>query len=327
MGRDERGGEAAGDREAFERCQRYVRERCPDEARGLYGPGSITWEVMREPCVLLAAPSAVLLQLAHPAICDGVSRYSSFAKDYAGRARRTFTTMYDLVFGSLPTALAASHGLFRMHARIRGVVDEPGSPWHGRAYRANDQELLRWVAVTLPVCVNQVFHRAVRRLGRGDRERLYEEQIVGAAAVGVLPETMPATREAFDAWYPLATSPEHLHVGDKARALFAALQAGRRSLVLRTLSAAFLPVHVREGYGLPFGRREEAVLGALLGGISVGNQAVPRTLRSVLAFHQATRRVARERGVRPPLASWLADTLTQIAPVPTALSGPRGAHV
>lgn len=322
MGREARVAEAAGDREAFERCLAYVRERSANETAGIYGPASITWEIMREPCVLLAAPSAVLLQLAHPAICDGVSRYSSFTKDYAGRARRTFTTMYDLVFGSVTAATKVSHTLFAMHGRIRGTVDEPGSPWHGRSYRANEQELLRWVAVTLPVCVNQVFDRAVRPLDRADRERLYAEQKVGAAAVGVLPEVMPATLATFEDWYLRASSPEHLHVGDKARALFAALQAGRKSLVLRTLSAAFLPPHVREGYGLPFGAREKAVLAGVLGGLRAGNRVLPRGLRSVLAFHQGTLRVAEDRGATAPLSSRLADALTRVAPLPTTLGSP-----
>lgn len=318
-------GTGDDERAAFERCVRYVRERATSEAHGIYGPGSVTWEIMREPCVVLAAPSAVLLQLAHPAIADGVARYSTFARDYAGRARRTLSTMYDLVFGSLEVALARSHELFAMHARVRGTIDEPGAPSHGRPYRANDQELLRWVAVTLPVCVNQVFERTVRRLGSGDRARLYEEQKVGAAAVGVLPETMPRTVADFERWYAEASSAQNLHVGAKARALLGALERGTADggparVVLRALSSAFLPSHVRDGYGLSFGRRERIVLATIFAALRRGNDVVPRGLRSVLAFHQGTRRVARSRHAGGPLVSRIGDALARATAAPTTLS-------
>ena len=292
----------------------------PSDAEGIYGPRSISWDIMREPCVLLAAPSAVLLQLAHPAIADGVSRYSSFATDYAGRARRTFTTMYDLVFGGKEYAFRAANGLHAMHVRVRGEVSEPGSSWHGRAYRANDQELLRWVSVTLPVCVNEVFHAAVRPLPRDERERLYAEQKVGAAIVGVLPETMPKTLADFEVWYAAMTNGPDLHVGPKALALFDALQAGRRSLWLRTLSAAFLPPRIREGYGLSWGRRERAAFFAITRGLRLGNAVVPRALRSTFAFHQASLRVADAEGVTPSPVAVAVSALGRRVAIPTGLS-------
>ena len=311
--------EAHAEHEAFERCLEFVRDRMVHDEAGIYGPRSLTWEIMREPCALLAAPSAVLLQLAHPAI-DGVSRYSSFATDYAGRAKRTFTTMYDLVFGSKEQAFHASRGLHAMHSRIRGVVSEPGSPWDERAYRANDQNLLRWVAVTLPVCVNEVFHTTVRPLSRADRERLYLEQLIGAAIVGVLPETMPATLGEFEAWYAATVRGPELHVGPKARALFEALQAGKRRLWLRTLSAAFLPPNVRDGYGLAWGKVERATFVAIVRTVRAANGILPRELRATLAFHQGMSRVANATCANVSTISRVAAALGKRFAIPSALS-------
>jgi len=315
--------EARAEHEAFERCLEFVRDRMVHDEAGIYGPRSLTWEIMREPCALLAAPSAVLLQLAHPAIADGVSRYSSFATDYAGRAKRTFTTMYDLVFGSKEQAFRAARGLHAMHSRIRGVVSEPGSPWDGKAYRANDQNLLRWVAVTLPVCVNEVFHTTVRPLSRGDRERLYLEQRVGAAIVGVLPETMPTTLGDFEAWYAATVRGPELHVGPKALALFEALQAGKRRLWLRALSAAFLPPNVRDGYGLSWGKVERATFVAIVRTVRAANGILPRELRATLAFHQGMSRIANASGANVSVLSRAAAALGQRFAVPSALSRSR----
>ena len=312
--------EAASELAAFDRCMAHVRERASGHVEGIHGPSSLTWEIMREPVALLGAPSAVLLQLAHPAICDGVSRYSNFATDYMGRARRTFTTMYDLIFGSMDLAFKAARGLHAMHVRIRGTVDEPGSPWHGRAYRANEQPLLRWVAVTLPVCVNAIFEQTVRPLSPEERERLYEEQRLGSALVGVLPETMPPTLAAFDAWYAEALLGPDLFVGDKARALLRALEGGRENLGMRALSAAFLPPRLREGYGLAWGRKERAAFSAMMRLLRSANRVTPRALRATVAWHQANERLAEATGRRPATLDRAMGALARHMAIPTGMS-------
>jgi len=321
--REPRGPARDDERRDFERCLDFVRARAAGEAEGVYGPGSLTWEIMSEPLMLLAAPSAVLLQLAHPAICHGVSRYSSFATDYLGRARRTFTTMYDLVFGPLSTALRATRGLHAMHTRVAGVVDEPGSPWEGRAYRANEQPLLRWVAVTLPVCVNALFERSVRPLSPGERARLYEEQRLGAALVGVLPETMPPDLEAFHAWYEATLDGPDLHVGDTARRLLRVLEGGRTSPALRTLSAAYLSPRLREGYGLPWGPAEERRFDRMTRAFRLAGRLTPHGLRATVAWHEAEARVARARGVPARPLDRAVTALAQRVQLPTGLSGGR----
>ena len=49
------------------------------EAAGLFGPGSAALRINREAFLLLGAgPRALLLQLAHPLIAEGVSAHSDF---------------------------------------------------------------------------------------------------------------------------------------------------------------------------------------------------------------------------------------------------------
>src|SRR5262245_44376494 len=132
----------------FQVCLAYVREHAAGEVEGVFGPESVSWTIFREPAVLLSGLAAVLLQLAHPAVASGVGEHSSFEKDVLGRGQRTSAAMYQLIFGSLAEATAMSRRLYRVHRLVRGRINAPSTPLHGRAYRANERPLLLWVAST-----------------------------------------------------------------------------------------------------------------------------------------------------------------------------------
>ena len=60
--------------------QRVVASRIVDG--GLYGPGSEAWRLNRESMLLLGAgPRALLLQIAHPLVAEGVAEHSDFQAD------------------------------------------------------------------------------------------------------------------------------------------------------------------------------------------------------------------------------------------------------
>ena len=94
-----------------------LKARFPDEARGFYGPGSMTGKIYREPAILIGSYRALLLQVAHPAVAVGVAQYSSFQKDYLGRAYRTFFNMASIFFGSRSEADRKSTRLNSSHVR------------------------------------------------------------------------------------------------------------------------------------------------------------------------------------------------------------------
>ncbi|MGH2511842.1 MAG: oxygenase MpaB family protein, partial [Candidatus Limnocylindrales bacterium] len=57
-------------------------------ALGLYGPDSEAWRLNREAMLLLGAgPRALLMQLAHPLVAEGVDQHSTFRTDPWGRLR------------------------------------------------------------------------------------------------------------------------------------------------------------------------------------------------------------------------------------------------
>ena len=49
---------------------------------GFFDPSSMHWKIYREPIVILVAHSALFLQIAHPAVGQGVLDYSRFRKAY-----------------------------------------------------------------------------------------------------------------------------------------------------------------------------------------------------------------------------------------------------
>ena len=70
-----------------------------DPLLGFYGPGSRMWQINREAVLLGAGPAALLLQIAHPMVAEGVAHHSTFAEDPFKRLHGTIATTMALVFG------------------------------------------------------------------------------------------------------------------------------------------------------------------------------------------------------------------------------------
>ena len=104
-----------------------TRTSIPDPVLGFYGPGSHMWRINREAVLLGAGPAALLLQIAHPLIAEGVAQHSDFERDPFARLRSTLRTTMDMVFGDGPTASRALRRLNAVHATVRGDVTDPAA--------------------------------------------------------------------------------------------------------------------------------------------------------------------------------------------------------
>ncbi len=67
-----------------------VRARAAGPVEGVFGPGSMLWQVDREALVFLGAGRALLMQLAHPWVATAVAQHSAGLADPIGRFHRTF---------------------------------------------------------------------------------------------------------------------------------------------------------------------------------------------------------------------------------------------
>jgi len=75
---------------------------------GLFGPGSITWEVVGDPAAFLGGIRALLVQACHPEVVAGVAEHSRYREDPLGRLSRTSNYVTATSMGRCPRSRALS---------------------------------------------------------------------------------------------------------------------------------------------------------------------------------------------------------------------------
>jgi uncharacterized protein (DUF2236 family) len=168
----------------------------PHPVLGFYGPDSMMWRINREAVLLGAGPTALLLQIAHPLVAQGVAEHSSFEADPFKRLHGTITTTMDLVFGDGRAAERAVRRLNGIHASVRGDN-----------YRALDPELLLWVQVTLIITSVRAYHRWVSPLTKPELEQFWREARSVGTRLGIPLTLSPADWTALTDYWRRMLSP------------------------------------------------------------------------------------------------------------------------
>src|SRR5579864_1942664 len=115
---------------------------------GLFGPDSVTWVVMREPRLLLAAGRALLLQAANPLVAQGAIEHSTYRTDPYGRLERTVRWVTVVCFGTTHEAQRVSGRVNALHRPVTGTLPAANATVRvpaGTVYSASDPALVRWV--------------------------------------------------------------------------------------------------------------------------------------------------------------------------------------
>jgi uncharacterized protein (DUF2236 family) len=84
---------------------------------------AVGWKLQREIVLLLAWGPAILLQLAHPLVAQGIADHSTFRTQRHGRTQRLFHTidaMLQLCFGTEAQAQATLARINAIHDRVNG---------------------------------------------------------------------------------------------------------------------------------------------------------------------------------------------------------------
>lgn len=158
-------------------------------------PGGILWDIAGDVRMTLALPSALVMQVAHPAVGAGVDQYSVFRSDPWGRGERSLRSAQLWVYGR-EEAVREGRRLRKLHAPIHGVDT------HGRPYRALDPQCYAWVHATgFPV-----YRHAQKYLGRrpftpAQERQLYAEWIQVGRILGIDDRDMPQTLGDFWPYY------------------------------------------------------------------------------------------------------------------------------
>lgn len=155
--------------------------RYPIGASALAPTDGVSWRIFANPISLFVGGiTAVLLELAHPAVRTGVWEHSSFRRDPFTRLHRTGYAAMVTVYAPREAAQAMIARVVRMHSRVQGHTPE------GMPYAANDAVLLTWVQATAIFGFTQAFHHYVRPLSAADKDAAFVEGQTSALLYGAL---------------------------------------------------------------------------------------------------------------------------------------------
>jgi uncharacterized protein (DUF2236 family) len=285
--------------------------RAPESAEdvGLYGPGSEAWRMSREAMLLLGAgPRALLMQLAHPLVAEGVDQHSNFREDPWRRLSSTLSSYLTIVYGSRSAALGEIRRLNSLHRGIAGPVrDRALHERHGASYTARDPELSLWVHATLIDSTIVAVDRWLEPLPRERRRQVYAETRPIGLAFGIPGGLLPADLDEFEAYVDRMIAPDGpVKVSPTARALVPYILKPPIGPVVPFLgwlpppvyswtlwpAVGLLPEPVRDGYALRWRPLERAVSAWLVAGFRFWRPWFPTSLRWMPQAVAADRRVA-----------------------------------
>jgi uncharacterized protein (DUF2236 family) len=214
---------------------------------GLFGPDSISWEVMGDVSGFVGGIRALLVQAAHPEVVAGVADHSRYREDPLGRLSRTSAYVTATSYGAMPEVEAAVAIVRRAHRPVRGTSHR------GLPYSAGTPALAAWVHNSLTDSFLRAFEvYGERVLGTDEADRFVAEQ----ARIGRLldADPLPETAEELARWVS-----EHPAVGPSPGMRDAVAFLRRPPLdpavlfgyrVLAAAAVAIVPPRIRTTLGL-----------------------------------------------------------------------------
>jgi uncharacterized protein (DUF2236 family) len=267
--------------------------------RGLFGPDSVTWRIMKEPVIWVAGFRALYLQALHPRVMRGTWQNTSFAQpgEAWGRFVRTAEFVGVRTYGTTAQVERAARRVRKLHASLTGT--DP----NGTRFRLNEPELLLWVHCGEVASYADIARRSGMGVGQADLDAFVDEQRRSAAVVGLDPAAVPGSVAELDAYYEqirpsLYACPEarqalmksyHPDVPAEFRALKLMVPP------LNTLAFASLPRWARRIYGTPGSPLTDVGATAALRVAHQSAARIPRQLLYLPAARASRRRRDRAR--------------------------------
>lgn len=286
-------------RDSFEAQLERVAASVKDPQVGLFGPDSMMWRLSRHALFgAHGAGRALLLQIAHPWVTQGVDEHSKTRADPLGRAKRTFTTVLSIVYGNLEQATKYARAVHNVHSRIQGAMHyEAGAFGEGSQYMANEANAMLWVHATLWDTTVMMYELFRRPLSREEKDQFYEETRLFAYMFGIPDEILPPDWESFMEYNRSMWKSDQLVVTDATRELTSFLFTPLHFTLtpamgwLKIATAATLPPRLRDDFGLVYGRKEKLLFASGRKLLSVAEPMTPGIMRNGPAYVEATRRI------------------------------------
>jgi uncharacterized protein (DUF2236 family) len=263
-------------------------------AIGLFGPGSVSWQVSKETTVLFGGARALLMQAAHPLVLAGARQTGFYERDPWKRLERTLQLSYAITFGTRDEALEAARRINRVHESVHGIDDVTG-----QRFDARDPDLLLWVHACL-VDSALLFERlTIGRLDEDERNRFHREQMTGAELLGLSRSRIPSTVAGLRAYVEGVVSSGVLRVTNDSLKVAHLITNPPPGVpwkpVLRQIAwwaFATLPPTLRREYGVRWHIGSELGARGTLLGLKAIRPVLPKRYREVLPARMASSRVA-----------------------------------
>lgn len=229
--------------------------------------------VVAEACVLGGAGRAILLQVAHPKVAQGVAEHSNFAEHPFKRLRGTLDFVYGTTLGTDEESAWVSATVNRIHTYVKGS-----------GYSANDPDLQLWVAATLYKSALQIYELTLGPMPVAMQEEFCCESALYGTLLGCPEDMWPSSVAEFEKYWDSALAA--LVVSDEAKRICHDLLYSRAVPLLlrpllpvnRLITTGLLPEPVRAGFGLVWGSRRERLFRF---GVRVARVTYPRIPRRV----------------------------------------------
>jgi len=230
--------------------------------------------VVGEACVLTGAGRAILLQVAHPKVAQGVAEHSDFAKHPFKRLRGTLDFIYGTTLGSPEESAWVAGGVNRIHTYVKG----PG-------YSANDPDLQLWVAATLYKSALQVYEMTLGPMPAAMQEEFCRESALYGVLLGCPEDMWPSSAAEFEEYWDKALAA--LVISDDAKQICRDLLYSRAVPLLlrpllpvnRLITTGLLPERLREEFGLVWDARRERMFRFAVRAARLTYPRVPRRVR------------------------------------------------
>jgi uncharacterized protein (DUF2236 family) len=229
--------------------------------------------VARESITFVGGPTAILLQIAHPLVGQGVADHSTFATRAISRAEYTQMYVYCMIFGTSEEKAAMKAYVDKAHSR---VVGQQGKT----AYNAKDPELQLWVAATIYASMIGMYELIYGPMSSARAERVYRAFSIMGTSLQVPHSMWPKNLSAFkDYWDDMIDN--KLHVTTDARAVLKDIFHPTKTLPLwarplaivampfvRRITIEQLPPPVRDQFFLRSTKSSRAISGLFVNGMS-----------------------------------------------------------
>jgi uncharacterized protein (DUF2236 family) len=277
-----------------------LRDRQPDS--GLFGPGTATWQVMREPLLILGAARALLMQSAHPLVAQGALDHSDFDVDPIGRFQRTAGWVTTVVFGTTEEAQAATRAVNQLHRHVKGELphaNAAGTWAGGSAYQAQDRQLLLWVHASLMDSMLTAHRVAIGNLRTGVGDRFVREWDAIARLMGLPPGSTWDSESAMRRWIDRQIREEIVRPGRGSRQVSEVILApGATGPTLAKVTSLFtagmLPDRVRDEFQIPWTVGHRLAFQSLALTLRAARPTLPRVMRVTPVYDYAMARVSGE---------------------------------